>query len=452
MEDIVILGGGISGLAIAEAVMHQSGGSVSPLVLESETHPGGKIRSFKREGFVVETGPHGFLDKEPCMGALIERLGLTNRLIEANKHSEERFVVRKGQLRRIPKSPPAFLLSDILSLWGRLRVLLEFFSRSRANSDESVRDFAVRHFGREAADVVVDAVVTGIYAGDPSRLSLKSAFPQLSQLELEFGSLLKGQVVRAKEKKEPVTQPRLLNFRGGLVTLIEALSRKVRVETERSVRSIERVDEGFVVRASGGEVCAKKVVLALPTFESAKLVGPFAPSTADALRRIDYAPASVVVHAFHRAASNSKPRGFGFLVPHREKSDILGTIWASEVFPEHAPVGGEMFRTIVGGVRNREIASLSTDALGVRVRSTLGSLGQLAEERTPDLEEVLVWKRGIPQYEIGHEQIVAEADDLATRVPGLHLAGNGLRGVAMVSCVRFAQTLASSLLDGGSRG
>ena len=201
---VVIVGAGISGLAIAESIERHSaaaGRPIRPVILEAEPEAGGKITSHKEQGFVIDSGPHGFLDKEPKMFELIERLGLSDRVIGANKEAENRFIVRQGRLRKLPSSPPAFLAGDVLPLLGKLRVLWEPFAARRPEAEESVWQFAARRIGKPAADVLIDAMVTAIYGGDPKKLSLPAAFPRMFELETQYGSLIKAQLAIAKQKK-----------------------------------------------------------------------------------------------------------------------------------------------------------------------------------------------------------------------------------------------------------
>lgn len=471
---VAIIGGGVSGLATAESVQRhalQAGLPTRILVLESESSPGGKIRTTKEAGFVVETGPHGFLDKEPKMFELIDRLGLRDRLVSANTSSARRYILRAGRLREVPMSPPAFLTSDILPLTGKLRVLFEPFMPGPPTDEESVRDFAARRIGRQAADVLVDAMVTGIYGGDPRRLSLRAAFPRMFELERDHGSLIRAQIAVAQQRREQkrlsagtgavVPEQRgtgapagtLHSFDEGLGVLIDALAARAEVRCGELVQGIERVGPRYRVHARGEVLEADAVVSTVPAYVVEPLLAPHAPALAARLGRVPYVACSVVVHGFRQEDVGRSVEGFGFLVPGGEKRDVLGTIWASTVFPGHAPAGLVMFRSMLGGARRPDLAHVSDEELARRARAELNELMQVRPKATPVLERVIPWPKAIPQYEIGHGPKVEAADEVERACPGLFVSGNAYRGVAVLACVaqadlvgeRVARHLATSL-------
>ena len=285
---VAVVGGGIAGLSTAEAIARKSqtaGTPVRVIVLEGEAVPGGKIATKNVGGFVVETGPHGFLDKEPIVFELIDRLGLRDALIAANPAAEKRFIVRAGRLCEVPMKPPAFLASKILPLSDKLRVLAEPFARARPPGDESVFDFAKRRIGRGAAEILVDAMVTGIYGGDPSALSLRSAFPRMDELERQYGSLIRAQIALAKgarSAKRAVGAPtgKLHSFRRGLGELIAALATRAETRTRSNVMTISKDDaRGFVIEGEGEAVRADAVVVAIPAYEVARIARSIVPHT-----------------------------------------------------------------------------------------------------------------------------------------------------------------------------
>ncbi len=450
MPTVAIVGGGISGLATAEAIERRSEGRFHAVVLEAAPEPGGKIRSRREEGFVLDTGPHGFLDKEPKMFELIDRLGLRSSLISANEAAERRFVVRKGRLREVPSKPPKFLLSDILPLFARLRVMMEPLARSRPDREESVWEFAARRIGPVAADVLVDAMVTGIYGGDPKRLSLPSAFPRMFELESNYGGLIKAQLALAREKKGSGgggPTGTLHSFAGGLGELTGALAARVEVRTAAPVEAIARSGDRWSVRHRGGVLEAEAVVMTVPADVAEKLLAPHAESAARLLGAVAYADVAVVIQCFDRADIAGVVDAFGFLIPELEHRSILGTIMASSVFPKHAPAGAVMLRTILGGVRHPENVEGEDAALFERARRELEGLLSIRADAKPLLERAIRWKRGIPQYDVGHRACVAAADEIERALPGMFVAGNAFRGVAMLSCVAEADRVATRLLE-----
>lgn len=473
---VAIVGGGISGLATGEAVVRRAareGRPVEVVVLEAQDAVGGKVQSRSMDGFVVETGPHGFLDREPAVLDLVDRLGLTGDLIRADQTAARRFIVRQGALRKLPESPPEFLGSSVLSPWGRLRVLFEpFAARAPKETEESVWDFAARRIGKEAANVLVDAMVTGIYGGDPKTLSLPSAFPRMRALEAEYGSLIRAQIALAREKKKArrLAQPAnasngstpaaprsapgaptgtLCSFRGGLGSLTASLGSRLAVRTGHPVAHIEcpRGTEGGFTLVGGPEpVEADRVFLAVPAFDAEALVGPLAPTAAESLGAVPYAAISVAVFGFRRSDIERPLDGFGYLAPHGEGRLALGTIWASSVFPEHVPEGAVMFRSMVGGARRPAVAELPRDDLLAIVREELERFCGVPNTAEPLFQDVIRWPRGIPQYTLGHAARAEAARAVTDEVPGLVVGGNGFFGVALLDCVCEAETWADRLL------
>ena len=466
---VAIVGGGVSGLAIAEGILRRAEAAGQPVevtVLEAEAVPGGKIRSAREDGFVVETGPHGFLDKEPAMFALIDRLGLGQAMLRADDAAAKRYIVRAGRLRMVPMKPPQFITSDILPLLGKLRVAMEPFAKGRPAAEETVWQFAARRIGRQAADVLVDAMVTGIYGGDPKALSLKSAFPRMFELEDRYGGLFKAQLAIAREKKalgpgpggaiQPAKstsapgQPTgtLHSFQEGLGQLTSALADRVNVRCNFAAQSLDKAAafDLYRVRGEGDAVEADAVVLTPPAFVSAQLLGPHVPEVAKAFEAVPYADIAVVVQGYRAEDVGGRLDGFGFLVPHGEGRRILGSIYASSVFPAHVPEGMIMFRTLLGGSRNAPAASGTDAELLTAAKAELSALGCVPETATPVLQRVIRWPKGIPQYTLGHADRVAAADAVESTVPGVFVAGNAFRGVAMLACVADADKVAERVV------
>lgn len=449
---VAIVGGGITGLAVAEAVERKSesgGVPAKAIVLEAEDVAGGKIRSSREDGFVVDLGPHGFLDKEPLMFQLIERLGLNDSLISANEAAAKRYIVRADALREVPMSPPKFLTSKILPLSGKLRVLFEPFAKGPPGGDETVWNFAARRIGKQAADHLVDAMVTGIYGGDPKKLSLQSAFPRMVELERDYGGLIRAQIAIAKEKKQlPANagQPSgtMHTFREGLGELTDELAARHEVRTGFSAGGVDR-GERYTVRGTGDPVEADAVVLAIPAPATEALIGAHAPEIAKIAGGVPYAPIAVVVHGYPRSAA-PKLDGFGFLAPHVAARKILGSIWASSVFPVHVPEDTIMFRTMIGGARNAALASGDDQTIAALAKQELAELCGLDPSATPLLERIIRWPDAIPQYEVGHVDRVAAVDAVEERCPGLFVTGNAYRGVAMLTCVKDADRVADRVV------
>jgi len=451
VKTVAVIGGGISGLSAAEAIgrIAQSRGvELRAVVLEAGARAGGKIGTRHHDGFSIETGPHGFLDKEPLLTQLIERLGLTGRVLRADEAAARRYIVQRGSLCELPMSPPKFLLSRVLPLFAKLRLMLEpLIARRPADAaEESVWSFAARRMGREAADVLIDAMVSGVFGGDPRRLSIASAFPAVVALERAHGSLIRGQIAQRRMSAGP--RGVLNSFDQGLAVLIDALAARLEVKTSAAVERIERTGSRWRLALATGEAIEADVVVATaPADATARLIAPLDDDASRALDAIPYAPIAVVVQAFEACDLPRALDGFGFLAPDRERRKLLGSIFASTVFRGHAPDGTVMLRSMLGGARHPENAEGDDATLLARARGEIEALLGLAPGARPKLEEVLRWPRAIPQYELGHAERVRRVDHAEKRLPGLLFGGNALRGVAVVQCVADAERLGARALD-----
>ncbi len=450
---VVIIGGGISGLTLAWELRERG---TEVLLLESSPRLGGNIQTRHQDGFLIEAGPNSFLDKEPEMRSLASRLGIEDRIRAADPAAKRRYLYTRGRIRNVPSSPPAFLKSDILPWGAKLRMMGEPFSKRGPDGDESLASFARRHVGRTATAVLVDAVQTGIFAGDVEALSVGATFPKLVELERQHRSLVLGMArTQAKARKAlppgegaPKPSGALCSFDGGLQVLVDALTRALgpAARTGVRLRGLRREDAGWrlTVEEDGqqSELTADQVVLAVPAYVAAELLRPLDEKLAARVESIAYAPIAVV-HLGFEPGTTPPPDGFGFLVPTLERRRILGAIHASTTFPWRAEGGRILYTCMVGGAKRPDLVSQDEAALVSLAREELRELAGVTAE--PTLTEVIRWPRGIPQYNVGHLDRVAAIDHAAARHPGLHLTGNAYKGVGIVDCIRNAALLAASL-------
>lgn len=447
-RDVVVVGGGISGLAIAWELVSRPGllpDGAGVSVLEASTRAGGNIRTEQRDGYTCEWGPTGFLDDGPETLDACRRLGLGPRLTRANAQAERRFVVRGGRLREIPSGLLSFLGSDVLSVPGRLRVLLEpFVPRRRSDGDESVLDFARRRIGREAAEVLVDALVTGIWAGSPQALSLRSALPTLAALERDHGGLVRGLIaVRGRAGGAGVSRGRLTSFPDGLEELPAALASALgpRLRLGARVTGVVRSGTGgFLVGVQGGTTAeAATVVITCPSWLAAPLVSGVDRELSVELSGIP-AVAVAVLHLGFSREDAAGLAGFGFLVPRKESASVLGVLVPSNVFPNRAPDGHVLATVMMGGARDPSAVDATDRAL---VETAAAALEAIAEVRSaPRFAMVIRHARAIPQYAIGHASRLAAIDARLRESPGLFLAGNSYRGISINACLADAVRVA----------
>jgi protoporphyrinogen/coproporphyrinogen III oxidase len=492
VKRVVVVGGGITGLATAVHLRDRAAeveGGLEVVVLEAADRPGGNIRTDRIDGFTIEQGPNGFLDNAPATLELVRRLGLEPRMRRADESAARRFLYRGGRLHQLPAGPLGFLRSPVLSVKGRLRVFAEpFAGRRPEGADESVYDFAARRIGPEAAAVLVDAMVSGVFAGNVHQLSLQSAFPRMARMEAEHGSLVKAMVAgmrrkRAERRAAPETGSpatgkggggggpagpggTLTSFHGGLDTMVDGLVRaaaeSVRLRAHAaSIRARQDVDAprdgveaGLRARsdtarwsvrtAAGEDLTADAVVVATPSPVAAPLLEPLDAALGLAIRQIETASLAVVALGY-RAEDIPDLSGFGFLVPRGTGPRILGCLWDSSIFPGRAPDGRVLIRVMIGGAHDPDAVTLERDALLDIVRADLHTTMGL--DADPVLTRVYRWPLGIAQYRVGHQERLDRIHARLERHPGLWVAGSSFYGISMNACFEKAPAQAAEILE-----
>ena len=453
---VAIVGGGIWGLAAAH-FLRRLAPEAGVSVFEAAPRPGGAIRTLRHGGFLFEAGPSSLLDNSQELRRLLAETGLAGELAEAREPAaRSRFIVRGGALRRVPTSPPALLRSDLLSAGARLRLAREpFVRRAPADAEESLEQFIARRLGREFVDYGADPFVAGTFAGSPSELCVRSAFPRLWQLEQEHGSLLRGAAKLARGRGDPSGEGGpgggIITFREGMQTLVEGLAAPLgeRLHTGARLRALTREQDGFRLAFEGpgapAAVSARAVLLTLPAHAYRDLRLDAVPP--EGLAEIPYPPVTAVFFGYERHPLDPPPEGLGFLVPRVEGRRILGTFWNSSAFEGRAPEGGAAFTTFVGGRRQPQIAAWDDGRLVETVRGELREL--MGVEAAPDAVLIHRWKRAIPQYVVGHRALVAGIARFEAGCPGLFVGGSFRGGISVGDCVTGAAEAArriSSLL------
>jgi oxygen-dependent protoporphyrinogen oxidase len=488
MKRVVIVGGGIAGLTTALHLKDRASevpGGLEVLVLEASDRPGGNIQTDRVEGFTIEKGPNGYLDNVPTTPALIHRLGLEAEVQKADESAARRYLYRDGKLHLLPSGPVGFLKSPVLSLSGRLRVLGEPFARRRPKGvDESIFQFASRRIGEEAATVLIDAMVSGVFAGNIHELSLASSFPKMAAMEEEHGGLVKAMFARMRERRaarreaekrrsrgedvEDLVQPggpagpggTLTSFRHGLDTLPKAVARELGgsvrcgvevVSLERGVSSGGDVGWGesiapWAARTGDGEtVFADGVVIAVPSPRVESLLTDLDGELSATVGEIRTAGLAVVALAFDAAAVGGAPEGFGFLVPRETGPRILGCLWDSSIFPGRAPEGKVLLRAMVGGAHDPEAVTEEEGPLVSLVRTDLETTMGLEAE--PLFARVYRWPLGIGQYVVGHRGRMETVYRRLEELPGLWIAGSSFHGISMNAGIEKAGEQAEEILS-----
>lgn len=451
MGRIIVIGGGISGLSLAY-LLHKQKPSQDLIVLESEKRLGGKIWTDKADGFLCESGVNGFLDNKPKTLELIA--GLSLKPLRSNDSARKRFIYSGGMLHPLPESPPAFLKSRLLSLYGRLRVAYEVFAPKGTKEDETLADFARRRLGNEAYEKLIDPMASGIFAGDPEAMSLKSCFPRIHELEMNHGSLIRALIkLQIKAKKEGKVGPGpgpggvLTSFYDGMETIIMSLKDSLgeRVKTENKVESIDKKGNEYTVYLSNGSTMESDIiVLAAPAYAASEIMKDFDKGISMILKEIPYPSVSVVSMGYRKDKISHNLDGFGFLVPFREGSRVLGTLWDSSIFPNRAPEGYVLLRSLVGGARASDMAMQDHDRLVNIVGGELGKIMGISAQ--PDFTKVYTHLKAIPQYTSGHQKRLKNMDDLMLKYKKLYITGNAYRGISVNDCIENSHKLASKIL------
>ena len=445
----IVVGAGISGLACAYA-LRQAG--VDAEVLEVSPRAGGVIASEMRDEFLLELGPQSF-SGTTALRSLCTELGIANQLVEAPPRAP-RYVLIAGTLRAVPLNPASILISSLLSAKTKWKMARDAFGTScPPEEDESIAAFVRRKFGSELLDRLVAPFVSGIYAGDPERISLRAAFPQLYEAEKSSGSAIRGMMRVAKARKGPREQPTLLSFRSGNETLVRALVERIgsRAHLGAEVLGIvARRDEGAVrfevkFRQAGSEqnVVSEHLVLATPADVAGALLRDVNAAFEPLLSGIEYAPVAVVSLGYRCGDVGHSLEGFGFLVPRSSGFRVLGSVWNSSLFPERAPAGHALLTSFVGGATDSAAAALSAGDLAALVHREIAPILQI--RASPVFSHVQTHRRALPQYNVGHGERFMALEKLQRDLPGLFLVGNYLRGPAIGSCVELGIAEAEAL-------
>lgn len=432
VKNIVILGAGISGLALAWFLQKRFGNTVDITLLEASYRTGGWIQTTQKEGFLFEAGPHScrLNSSHSATYELIHDLGLTNQLIEADASANVRYLFMNNTLAAVPRKFFSWLMSPLLKGIPQA-ILRDLFTQRSELPDESIYDFFTRRFGKQIAERFADPLTTGIYAGDIRRLSIRSCFPLLHQSEQQYGSVLKSLWKRPRH-----TPSRIFSFKNGMGSLIHALEKKANVVSHCSVQRIQLDSEIGVWGSNGFYYPADHLFSTLPAWALAPLIEPHNIALAKELSEIEYASLSVIHLGFH--APVLKKKGFGYLVPRNEKEEILGMIWDSCVFPQQNQKNGETRLTVMLGGTSRseqECISIAIEALASHLGIT----------QKPDATNVVKVEKAIPQYTLGYAQKLEKMASLKQQLsPRMSFLGSAFSGVAVTDCIAEAKHQASS--------
>ena len=459
MKQAIIVGGGISGLATAYLLREKAeaaGVELAITLLEKEHRVGGKIWSRREDGFLCEWGPNGFLDNKPQTLELCRQLGADNQLLRSNDNARKRFIFSGGILNRLPENGPSFLKSSLISWPGKLRLAMEpFIPQYTGTVDESLAQFGRRRLGNEALAKLIAPMVSGIFAGDPETMSLKSCFPRIAELEAEYGGLIKAMIRLAKKKKKEIAEGKavasaagpggvLTSFRDGIQTLTAILAAELGAPVVQAGSGAIRIAKGqavpYRVATDKTELDADLVIVAAPAYATAELLNGLDAGISGLLNEIPYSSMTVVCFGYERERISRDLDGFGYLIPKEEGLSTLGTLWDSSIFENRAPTGRVLLRSMMGGACFPQYVTLSDAEVEKRVRSDLErAMGITAP---PDFIRIFRHEQAIPQYVVGHGKRLDALDEGLQAHPGLLLTGNSYRGIGLNDCVAAAHRAA----------
>lgn len=434
---VAVVGAGITGLVAAQGLAAH-GHKVT--LLERSLRTGGSIGTDMTEGWLVERGPNSILDGDLCVQQLIDRLGLREQVLGADERAKKRFIVRGGRLQALPSSPVSLLTTRLFSLRTRLGIFKELFQGPRERpEDVSLAELVRDHFGQEAVDYGLNPFVGGIYAGDPNLLSAQHSFPALWKGEREKGSLIRGMMAAGKQRKaRGGRRGKIVSFKAGLQSLTDALVARLPEGCLRlgvGVHSVRGEAGSWLLglenQGSHLEERFDRVLFALPAHALARI--SFPDKAAHGLSEVIHPPVSSLFLGYQRSQVAHPLDGFGALVPAVEGLSELGILFSSSLFPGRAPEGHVALTVMVGGMRQPELARLSTDQLLQRLQPELESL--LGVTGAPCFVRHNTWPQAIPQYNLGYERHMDHFDRLEQTMPGLLFGGNARDGISVPNCI-----------------
>ena len=464
---VAIIGGGISGLSVAwylEKQAAQHGVDLEYTLLEKGARWGGKILTEQVEDsdepFVVEAGPDSFLTQKPWALQLARELGLEPHLLGTNDHKRSTYVLNHGRpvllpdgvLLIVPTKFMPFVLSPLISPWGKLRMGMDLFIPARKDDeDETLAQFIKRRLGAEALDKIAEPLLSGIYNADADWQSIMATFPRFRNIEKEHGSLIRGMLASRRSRGNAPAPGKktsaFMSFYNGTQELIDALAPRLKgdLRLKTGVTRIERQPDGryTLYLDDGGQWQADAVVLATPAYVSADLVRDLAPEAAATLESIRYVSTGTISLAFRESDLPRPLHGFGLVIPSSEKRPINAITISSTKFDHRAPQGSVLMRVFFGGSRSADSMKLDDDELLRTVRGELRSI--LGIEAAPRFHRIYRWWKANPQYDVGHLTRVESIE--AALPPGLYVTGSAYRGVGMPDCVHQSQQTAEKLIS-----
>jgi len=457
---IVVIGGGITGLSAAHRLIElqkEYNPDLEVLLIEKNDKLGGAISTIKKDGYLIEEGPDMFFTKMPWALNLSKRLDLDRELIETNENNRVTFVlwqkklvpVPEGFLMLAPSKILPFIRTPLFSWQGKLRMLMDLFISKKDISDESLASFVRRRFGNEALERIAQPMIGGVYTADPEKLSLRATMPQFLELEEKYGSVIKGMYYNKKENEgdSGARYSHFLSFKNGMGTLVDAIESKLpknSVILDEGVSEMTSSNEGWKILTQNRTIDASAVIITTPSYHAASLIQNIDPSLGSDLSSIEYTSSAVIIFAYKREDISHDLNGFGFVVPEIENSDLIACSFSSVKFEGRAPEGYVLLRAFVGGALNPGICDLEDSLIIKKAEKEISQI--LGIRSAPELTIIKRYPNAVPQYYVGHMEIVEKIKEKISRYPGLEIAGNAYGGVGIPDCVHSGEQAAETIL------
>ncbi len=446
-KNIVIFGAGISGLATAHWLKKEG---LDVTVLEAADEVGGSMKTRTQDGFLIENGPNSGLETTPLIRQIAHETGISDEMIYASEAASKRYILKNDNLMALPTGPMAFIKTPLFSPPAKLRLLLEpFIGRSDDGYYQSIAEFVRRRLGKEFLDYAIDPFVSGVFAGDPNKLSVKSAFPKLYRLEELYGGLIMGMIKGARERKkskeESKQSARMFSFKSGMQTLPKAIAKSLgdAVRTGCEINRIVKDGSRYKVLFNEGktssaepsqEIIADIILSTIPSYKAASVFEGLDSELAGRLYNIYYPPVKILYLGYKTKNIKRPLDGFGFLIPSKEKEKFLGSIWSSTIFPGRSPDGYAAFTMFIGGARSQHLFDGNPYVMELEILDRFHNIMGISSG--PEIKSMKMWEKAIPQYNLGYIEHERYFTKFEKENPGLYLGGNYRGGISVGDCIK----------------
>ncbi|MCF6268681.1 MAG: protoporphyrinogen oxidase [Melioribacteraceae bacterium] len=446
-KEVVIIGAGITGLATAHW-LKKDGYYVT--VIESNSEVGGSMVTERVDGYLIDFGPNSGLETTPLIKILVEDLNLREQFIYGSKAGNKRYILKNNTLQALPMNLKDFLSTKLFSTKAKLRLALEpFIGKSKDGYNQSISEFVTRRLGREFLDYAINPFVAGVYAGNPDKLSVKSAFPKLYRLEELYGGLIKGTIKGARERKRSGEKSKqdaaMFSFVDGMVTLPKALHSELgdKVLLNSTVTSVTNLNDKYQItyeqNNSKTKLEADVVISTVPSYIASSFLSNLDSNISSHLNDIYYPPVMVLYLGYDKKDIEQPLDGFGFLIPSKEKKKFLGALWSSVIFDNRSPEGKAAFTLFIGGARSPELFSNDNSKLIDEVIKEFETLMNITGRH--EFVKSKFWKYAIPQYNIGYVEHENYFREFESNNPGIILGGNYVGGISVGDCIKNSEIL-----------